>query len=125
VAAPETTAADEPTFLASWREELLERTWRALEQYNPTYKAALALRVQAPDMPSPEMAEQLTTQLGKPISAPLVRKALQRAHEKFADLLLEEVAATLEASTQPELEQELAELDLLRYCRTALARRNA
>jgi RNA polymerase sigma factor (sigma-70 family) len=124
VAAPETTGADdEPAFLASWREELLEKTWHALERYNPTYKAALALRIQEPDMPSPQMAEQLTAQLGKPIAAPLVRKALQRAHEKFADLLLDEVAASMEETTAEELEQELGELDLLRYCRSALARR--
>jgi hypothetical protein len=114
---------DESTFLASWREELLEKTWNALGRYNPTYKAALALRIQEPDMPSPLMAEQLTLQLGKPIAAALVRKALQRAHEKFADLLLDEVAASLETATPAELAQELSALDLLRYCRSALERR--
>jgi RNA polymerase sigma factor (sigma-70 family) len=123
-AAPPTPEADdEATFLASWREELLEKTWSALEQYNPTYKAALALRIQEPDMTSAQMAEHLTAQLGKPVAAALVRKALQRAHEKFADLLLDEVAGSLENSTPAALEQELVELDLLRFCRTALARR--
>jgi RNA polymerase sigma-70 factor (ECF subfamily) len=124
VAAPSVPEADdESSFLASWRAELLDKTWNALEGYNPTYKAALALRVQEPDMPSAQMAEQLTTQLGKPIAAALVRKALQRAHEKFADLLVDEVAGSLETVTPEELEQELNALDLLRFCRSALERR--
>src|SRR5262249_37905763 len=124
LAAPALSGAeDAATFVASWREELLEKTWNALERHNPTYKAALALRVQEPDLPSPKMAELLSAQLGKPIAAPLVRKALQRAHEKFADLLIDEVAASLEAATPVELEQELIELDLLRFCKSALARR--
>lgn len=117
--------ASEQDFAASWREEVLEQTWQALGNFNPTYRAALFLRIQEPDLTSNEMAEKLTAQLGKPISAALVRKALQRAHEKFADLLLDEVAASLEDTTAGELENELRELDLLRYCRSALERRGA
>jgi len=116
-------AADEPDFFASWRDELLDRTWKALAAFNPTYHAALQLRVAAEDMPSEEMAQALAAQLGKPISAALARKALQRGREKFADLLLEEVMASLDAPTPTELERELKELDLLRFCRTALERR--
>jgi hypothetical protein len=52
-----------------------------------------------------------------------VRKSLQRAHEKFADLLLEEVAASLEGAGDAELDRELRDLDLLRFCRSALERR--
>ena len=43
--------------------------------------------------------------------------------EKFAALLLEEVARSLETSDPPALEEELRALDLLRYCRSALERR--
>ena len=74
-------------------------------------------------MPSAEIAVKLTTTLGKEISAALVRKSLQRAHDKFADLLLEEVATSMETSTKEELKEELKELDLLRYCTSALDRR--
>lgn len=125
VADPAALSADEGenSFAANWRQELLERTWRALQDYNATYHAALTLRIANPDMASSEMAEKLTTQLGKEISAPLVRKSLQRAHDKFADLLLDEVAVSMEASTKEELTQELKELDLLRYCTSALDRR--
>jgi RNA polymerase sigma factor (sigma-70 family) len=124
--APEPAApseASEVDFAASWREEILEQTWQALGAFNPTYRAALFLRVQEPDLTSNVMSERLTAELGKPISAALVRKALQRAHEKFADLLLEEVAGSLEDAGPEELENELRELDLLRYCRSALERR--
>jgi RNA polymerase sigma-70 factor (ECF subfamily) len=110
-------------FLAQWREELLDRTWQALEQANADYRAVLLLRIENPDMPSPEMAERLAVQLGKPLTAAWVRKALQRAHAKFADLLLDEVAVSLENAAREGLEQELRELDLLKYCRSALDRR--
>jgi RNA polymerase sigma-70 factor (ECF subfamily) len=113
----------ERDFLASWREELLQRTWSALAADNITYHAALRLRVEAPDMTSAEMANQLTTQLGRPISAALVRKTLQRAQDKFADLLLDEVGGTLEGPSLDEVEAELAAVDLLRFCRSALQRR--
>jgi RNA polymerase sigma-70 factor (ECF subfamily) len=116
---------DEPSFAANWRQELLERTWQALAEFNPTYHAALHLRIEDPELPSAQMAAQLSEQLGKPISAALVRKSLQRAHDKFADLLLDEVALSLETSSPSEMEQELKELDLLRFCRSALERRKS
>jgi RNA polymerase sigma factor (sigma-70 family) len=123
VAAPAERLESEADFLQSWREELLERTWKALAEDNPAYHAALLLRVENVDMPSPEMAERLGAQFGKPVSAAWVRKVLQRAHEKFAELLVAEVAHSLESATDAELGEELRELDLLRYCRSALARR--
>jgi RNA polymerase sigma factor (sigma-70 family) len=117
-------ADSEASFVASWREEVLEQTWQALGEFNATYRAALQLRVQEPDLTSNVMAERLTADLGKPISPALVRKALQRAHEKFADLLLGEVARGLENPSTTEVEEELRELDLLRFCRSALERRH-
>lgn len=106
---------------SSWRAELLELTWKALARENPTFHAALALRIEEPDLPSGVMAERLTQQLGRPISAENVRKTIQRAHAKFAELLVDLVAESLDTPT--ELEAELTDLDLLRYCRTAVARR--
>jgi RNA polymerase sigma factor (sigma-70 family) len=116
-------ATDECDFVHHWREEILERTWLALADAQPTYHAVLLFRVQNPDVPSPQMAAELSRQLGKPMEADAVRKALQRAHAKFADLLLDEVAASLGEPTHTELEEELRELDLLRYCGPALAKR--
>src|SRR5262245_8249407 len=97
--APEPTvpseADSERDFLQSWREELLERTWRALAEAQPEYHAVLLLRVANQDMPSPQMAEQLSRQLGKPVNAAWVRQAQHRAQERFAELLLDEVACSL------------------------------
>ena len=80
-------------------------------------------RIENPDALSAEMAEHLTKSLGKPVNSPSARKMLERAHAKFADLLVDEVACSLEARSDMELERELADLDLLRYCRSALQRR--
>ena len=123
-AAPAAESVDsERDFLHGWREELLDRTWKALAEANPSYHAALLLRVENVDLPSSEMAQHLTSQLGKPVSAAWVRKVLQRAHEKFAELLVDEVNCSLETATDAELYDELRELDLLKYCRSVLERR--
>jgi RNA polymerase sigma-70 factor (ECF subfamily) len=123
-AAPEVDRDDsEIRFLNSWREELLERTWEALARANPTSHAVLRLSIDNPEMSSKEMAVQLNAQLGKPTNSAWVRKTLQRAHDKFADLLLEEVARSLPAATPEALRQELQELDLLKHCQAALERR--
>jgi hypothetical protein len=51
-----------------------------------------------------------------------VRQALHRAREKFADLLLDEVAQTLDAPTTEQLEEEVLTLGLHIYCQPALQR---
>ena len=81
-------------------------------------------RIENPDMSSARIAEELHATLGKPLTAAWVRKNLQRAHEKFADLLLDEVAASLEDAKGEALNEELRELDLLKYCQSAVARRS-
>lgn len=113
----------ERSFLTSWRQELLDRTWKALAEVQRDFHAALLFRVENPDVPSAKMAEQLSGALGKSLTAAWVRKALQRGHEKFAELLIAEVAISLEESTPEKLRAELQELDLLKYCRSALGRR--
>lgn len=110
------------TFQTAWREELMERTWQRLAAEQPTGHAALRVRVEEPELTSAQMAERLTAQLGRAQTAEGVRKALQRAHERFAEVLLNEVAATLDRPTAADLEGELQELGLTRYCRSALAR---
>jgi DNA-directed RNA polymerase specialized sigma24 family protein len=116
-------AEREADFLESWREELLNRTWTALAAAQPMYHAVLLFRVENPDVPSPQMAEQIATRLGTPMRPDQVRKALQRSHARFAELLLDEVATSLGNPSREELAEEVRELDLLKYCRTALERR--
>ena len=82
----------------------------------------LLYRVENPEVASPEMAEQLAARLGTSMRPDQVRKALQRSHAKFAELLVDEVATSLGAPSRDELADELRELDLLKYCRSALER---
>jgi DNA-directed RNA polymerase specialized sigma24 family protein len=114
------TAVD---FLDTWRTELLDRTWKALAAAQPMYHAVLLFRVENPDVPSAQMAEQLAAQLGTPMRSDQVRKALQRSHARFAELLVDEVAASLGNPSRDELADEVRALDLLKYCRVALERR--
>jgi RNA polymerase sigma-70 factor (ECF subfamily) len=122
---PPQSVHEEEEFLKSWREELLERTWQALAEAQPTYHAVLLYRVENPDALSAEMAQELSVRLGKPLNAAAARKAAQRAHEQFADLLLDEIQHSLGTTATAALREELIALDLLRYCRSALERREA
>ena len=116
-------AEREADFLESWRAELLNRTWTALAAAQPMYHAVLLFRVENPEVPSPQMAEELAARLGTPMRPDQVRKALQRSHAKFAELLVDEVATSLGNPSREELAEEVRELDLLKYCRSALERR--
>jgi RNA polymerase sigma-70 factor (ECF subfamily) len=129
IPAPPADTADLPSdqeFLARWREELLNRAWDSLaelekETAQPLY-TILRFRAENPETRSGEMARLLQDRLNKPLTDVGIRQTLHRAREKFADLLLEEVARSLETRAADRLEQELIDLDLLSYCRTALDR---
>jgi RNA polymerase sigma-70 factor (ECF subfamily) len=113
-------------FLGSWRSELMARAWDALaklqEKTGQPYYEVLRLRVEHPEMHSPELAAALTTALGRPISAGGVRMALQRSRDRFVDFLLDEVSASIKSCTPDLLEEELIDLGLMEYCRPALRR---
>lgn len=136
---PEPLPAEDPTlaaqqealdsdrqFLESWCDELLARAWAALADLEARtgqlFHTVLRYRADHPEMHSPQMAEQLAVQLGRPLTAAGIRQTLHRAREKFADLLLEEVTHSLENPTPEKLEQELIELGLFDYCQPALER---
>jgi DNA-directed RNA polymerase specialized sigma24 family protein len=128
VAGREPEPADpDPLFVETWRQTLLSRAWKALaeleEESGKPFHTVLRLRVDQPDLRSAEMAEHLSAQLGKPISAAGIRQTLHRARDRFAELLLDEVDQTLETATEQDLEQELIELNLLKYCKEVLGRR--
>jgi RNA polymerase sigma factor (sigma-70 family) len=114
-------------FLTSWRDELLARTWTALaasDRVNgQSYHAVLHFRAEHPQLRSQEMAEQLSQTLGKPLTAAGVRKTIDRARDRFADLLLDEIAQAMSDPTPERLEEELIDLNLLEHCRPALERR--
>jgi RNA polymerase sigma-70 factor (ECF subfamily) len=118
---------DDAAFMQSWREELLARAWKALAAEQQTtgkpIHSVLRFRVDHPDLRSPELAAGLSQQLDREISPANVRVMLHRARERFGDLLLDQVAQSLESPGRDELEEELIELQLLEYCRPALAGR--
>lgn len=121
--------AEQELFLTSWRDELLAKTWNALAERGPPdgrpYFRLLKLRTNEPRLSSADLARRLNEQLAPaaPYSASGIRKLLQRARQQFADLLLDEIAHSLGDPTRSELEQELAELQLMHYCRGAVDRR--
>lgn len=119
---PQTDNEAETEFVRQWREEVMDQTWNALNEQRPVYQAVLRLRVDEPTFSSREIAERYTAQHGKPMSPANVRKTLERAHAKYADLLLREVALSLELPSRENVRTELQELDLLKYCRSALER---
>ena len=110
------------SFALAWREEVMDRTWNSLLQQRPAYHALLRVRVDCPQLSSREIADRYVAEQSKPMTSANVRKTLQRAHIKFADLLVEEVATSLEQPDVRLLNLELSELDLLKYCRSAVRR---
>ena len=111
-------------FAQSWRRDLIEKTLTALEARDRKTGShlftVLQVRLQNPEMRSPELAELAGQSVNKSMSADNFRAILRRARVHFASLLLDEVAHSLTSGSPEELEAELAELDLLEYCRPAL-----
>jgi DNA-directed RNA polymerase specialized sigma24 family protein len=112
-------------YLQSWREALLGRTWEALAEAQPSFYTVLRFHADHPELPSHQAAEVLGRQLRRDFSAENLRQTLHRARSKFADLLLLEVAQSLESPTADNIGEELRDLNLLVYCQSALARLSA
>lgn len=120
---------DEPDseFLQAWRRDLFARAMSSLAEYQEKtgrpYHDIIDLRTREPRLTSAQLASDFSARLGKPVSDGWVRQTMRRARQCLADLLLDEVAASLEGSSTEELEQELITLDLLDFCRESLRRR--
>ena len=120
---------DEDVFQSSWSEELLSLAWRALlnvelESGQPFF-TVLQHRARHPEASSVQMAADLTEELNpeKPYTDTGLRKILQRARQHFADLLIVEVQKSVESTDVMIIEQELIDLGLHSYCRSAIDRR--
>lgn len=116
-------------FVESIREELLGRTWNSLKQFEHNsgrlYFTLLDYRAANPTATAEQAAAFLSNKVGpeKSYSAAAARKLLQRAREKFAEILLDELAAASDCSDLETLEEEAGELGLMPYCRAGLKRR--
>lgn len=116
-------------FLRIWREELLNRTWTSMADLDrrrgqPLYEV-LQFRASHPELRSADVADHFASRLGRPLGPEWARKRLHEARVLFVHLLLNEVAQSVESSTVEAIEDELIDLDLLKYCRNALDRRRA
>jgi RNA polymerase sigma-70 factor (ECF subfamily) len=113
-------------FIESWRRQLLAQAWTALARYDrkhgSRYYEVLRFRAENRELSSAQMAERLGARLGKPVTPDWVRQTLRRSREQFADLMLEELAQSLEEPTRENMAEELADLRLLSYCQHALER---
>jgi len=105
-----------------WRDELLARTWTALQDVNRNYFVTLQTRAAYPDDSSTKLARRIGERLGKPVSAEAARQNLSRARDTFAELLVNEVAQSLKNPSTETLHDELSDLGLLEYCRPVLQR---
>ena len=113
-------------FLQSWRNDLLDRAWGSLEELErstgqphytilrPAGRCSPGLTSRSGRRGSPRKLERRSYSPGA------FRQALQRARREFALRLLAEVRASLEEPTPQALEEELADLELLEYCRPYL-----
>jgi RNA polymerase sigma-70 factor (ECF subfamily) len=110
-------------FIATWRSELMNHAWAALERTQPSYHAVLLYHVQNPTAESAQAAEALSPRLGKTITKANLRVMLHRARERFGELLLSEVVRSLQSPTDEELAGELKDLNLSKPCAAALKKR--
>lgn len=118
--------ASDQVFVDRWRDELLEHAWKGLKEAEAStgqpFFTLLRLKADAPALRSAAIAEQMTKRMGRPVTETAVRKTLQRARERFAELLIDEVARSIGSSAREDIAAELGELDLLTYCQPAVDR---
>jgi hypothetical protein len=114
-------------FLAGWREQLLDRAWDALlaleRATGQPYYTVLRLRVDCPNLSGEEYRRAVGERVGREYAPAAARQVLHRARERFTDLLLDEVRQSLGGAGEDRLEEELVDVGLLGYCRSALDRR--
>jgi RNA polymerase sigma-70 factor (ECF subfamily) len=129
--APASTEDDEE-FRREWVSELMHHTWRALEEVSKVkrkpYYELMLYKAEHPEERSRQIAEHFAAEWGKPLSEANVRQILHRGQELLNDLLLEEVARSLEKRLDTsvgakEVEEELIELKLLNDQRRAALER--
>lgn len=111
-------------FQQAWKHEVITQAWKALEEHEHTtgqlcYSVLLPAAEKA-NLSSRELAEVLTGKFARPFTEAGVRKLRERARERFAGLLVQEVQQSLGSPTRAELEDELRALELYDICAPAL-----
>jgi DNA-directed RNA polymerase specialized sigma24 family protein len=123
IAPIETPAQEDVAFLQSWRDELLARAWKLLQAEQkpdgPPFYDVLRVRAEQPSASADELTIRLSEQVGRDLSATHLRQLLHRARERFAGLLINEAAESLDPDAAWTVEDELIELGLWEYCKDA------
>jgi RNA polymerase sigma factor (sigma-70 family) len=122
-------ASSDDDFVREWRQELLNHAWKALQEYDrgagSQHYPVLRFQSDHPDLKPEQVVQQLGAVLGKTLTHEAARQARHRARYRFGQLLLDEVERSLQEPTLDQLEQELADLELLAYCKQALKERRS
>ena len=104
---------------AAWQRSVLDMTWAAMEDYARAHPQSvswiiLRLRADHPEDDLAQLAAPCATDRQIPAPAAL-RQQLRRARLRFAELLVEEVAKSLDGPTPERVEEELIETGLMPY----------
>jgi hypothetical protein len=126
-AIPERTqlAADQ-AWVAEWRQCLLDRACRALEQYQGQspgnlFHTVLNMVVEHPLDRTEVLAARTSALVGRPLQATAFRKQVSRARRRLANFLVKAVAQTLDNPTPEQIKEELIELALWAHIRHFLS----
>jgi RNA polymerase sigma-70 factor (ECF subfamily) len=106
--------------LGSWRRGVLNQAMAALEAHERAHAGCvqatlLRLRMEHPEADSEELAARLAQSTGRYIRADCLRQQLHRARERFAQLLVNEVARSMVYPTAQQIEDELRQGGLMQY----------
>lgn len=114
----------EREFLNFWRDQMLTLAWQQLAEEerdsSMPWMTVLRLRVEKPDLRSADLALELSEKLKEEVTPTRLRVLLHRAREKFSKHLIAAVGQTIQEDTLDSVEQELAELELLKYCQRTI-----
>lgn len=108
-------------FDSHWQRDMLTQAWKAFEvdqtADSPAY-VVLRHRAEFPEESAAEIANFVAGRLPDhaPVTDAWVRQTLHRARKSFAQLLRNEVSATLIDPTPEAVNEELGALGLLKYC---------
>lgn len=112
------------SFVVKWKEELLDRTWEALAAHEKAsghaYYTVLRCKTNQPEARSGQLAALVSAKLRRTVTADNLRQLLHRARKRFAELLVDEVARSLDTTEPEQIAEELIALGLLSYCRSAV-----
>ena len=107
-------------WVSRWRRVVLASAWEALENHQRDHPGNLAhtvLRTRAdyPQDDFDQLAARITSICGRTIQPDACRKQVSRARRLFAELVVAEIARTLEDPTPLKVEVELIEIDVMKY----------